>query len=480
MAYVKMKEIRKTLSKAIKYIINSDKTGQYHHVSSNFTRNVSEYMRNSELMLADVNNCVGGRVKNEILAYHVIQSFDPGETTPEQCHRIGEEFARRITNNEYKYIVATHLDRDHLHNHIIISSANEITHHKMRVSPNREHGTLKQWRQLSNEITAAENLSVITPRAYPKHSEDLAGIYTLAKGTSAKDLMRRRVELALQESEDYIQFTKTLREKYAVSVSMRGKRLVFQSLDTGFKIRDTKLGQAFDQSNLMARLRHEQVKEITFNKTMIASANKDSISVWIPKTQRKEIISIPTTCVMTDGNTYRAFLTANQDQIIMDEKRTYKRFCKPEDLYQNFAPPTIDMAALTTYATEANIGISDAQQRFYNYQAMQIDKLKDSAALLNALSEMDDDSTLKDEIDRLARSIEQERAEFQAELIAAGEEHANIDTSPRIKLREQRLNELGIKLKALQDFRKGKYRDQDPERGADEITTATRKHRRTR
>lgn len=452
MTYVKVKEIHATLGKALKYIANPDKTDQGSLVSSNFQRDASDHRKAEKAMLHDVDSCVGGRVENSVLAYHVIQSFAPGETTPEQCHRLGEELARRISGDEHKYVVATHLDRDHLHNHIIICSANECTRRKMRVIPKRKNGTLKQWRQISDELSRAENLTVIEPSKHPTYVEGMEGLYTIVKGTSAKDTMRRRIELALSESDEWEAFTRILHDKYAVSTSVRGHHLTFTAEDTGFKVRDVKLGQAFDQSSLMARLRHAPVREITFNKRMIAHRDGASVHVWLPKTHRSEQLSIPTEYIITDGTTYRAFLTANQEQIITDQNGAYRRSALPDELYAHFAPPTIAMSAIADAEMRPSIGISEAQQRYYRSQAIRIDRLRDDVRLLNAMADMHADGTSHDAmIEDLSARIEHERAEFQAELIACadGVNAPDMDPQTRLKARELRIRELGRQLDVL-------------------------------
>lgn len=452
MTYVKVKEIHATLGKALKYIANPAKTDQGSLVSSNFQRDASDHRKAEKAMLHDVDSCVGGRVENSVLAYHVIQSFAPGETTPEQCHRLGEELARRISGDEHKYVVATHLDRDHLHNHIIICSANECTRRKMRVIPKRKNGTLKQWRQISDGLSRAENLTVIEPSKHPTYVEGMEGLYTIVKGTSAKDTMRRRIELALSESDEWEAFTRILHDKYAVSTSVRGHHLTFTAADTGFKVRDVKLGQAFDQSSLMARLRHAPVREITFNKRMIAHRDGASVHVWLPKTHRSEQLSIPAEYIITDGTTYRAFLTANQEQIITDQDGAYRRSALPDELYAHFAPPTIAMSAIADAEMRPSIGISEAQQRYYRSQAIRIDRLRDDVRLLNAMADMHADGTSHDAmIEDLSARIEHERAEFQAELIACadGVNVPDMDQQTRLKARELRIRELGRQLDVL-------------------------------
>ena len=72
-----------------------------------------------------------GRVrgKDDVIAYHVRQSFKPGEITPEEANRLGVEFAKRFTRGKHAFIVCTHIDKAHIHNHIICA------HIRGRVNP---------------------------------------------------------------------------------------------------------------------------------------------------------------------------------------------------------------------------------------------------------------------------------------------------------------------------------------------------------
>lgn len=130
MAVVKIGQVKATLGKAIAYITNPEKTQHGELVSSNFTHTPSDIRLSEKMMVDDLQTTSGGTV----LANHVIQSFDPTDPlTPEQAHTIGQEFVEKLTGGEYKYIIATHVDRDHIHNHILICAANETTHKKIRI-----------------------------------------------------------------------------------------------------------------------------------------------------------------------------------------------------------------------------------------------------------------------------------------------------------------------------------------------------------
>ncbi len=113
MATSKLKVIKKTLRKAIDYIANPEKTKDgtliYSHGCS-----VETADREMELTARQ------GTGRGDRIAYHLIQSFAPGDDiTPEKALELGIEFARRVTGGKYEFVVSTHIDKDHIHNHII-------------------------------------------------------------------------------------------------------------------------------------------------------------------------------------------------------------------------------------------------------------------------------------------------------------------------------------------------------------------------
>jgi type IV secretory pathway VirD2 relaxase len=94
-------------------------------------------------------------------AYHLIQAFAPGEVGFEEAHRIGKELADKLLEGKYSYIVTTHIDKGHVHNHIIFCVADNIEH-------NKYHDCKQSYyhiRKLSDELCKEHNLSVIIPGA---------------------------------------------------------------------------------------------------------------------------------------------------------------------------------------------------------------------------------------------------------------------------------------------------------------------------
>ena len=123
MAYTKIHAIKATVDKAIDYICNPEKTDEKMFVSS--------YACSPETAAYDfkytLDHC---RENSPNKAYHLIQAFAPGEVSFEEAHRIGKELADKLLEGKYSYVVTTHIDKGHVHNHIIFCSADNIEHNK--------------------------------------------------------------------------------------------------------------------------------------------------------------------------------------------------------------------------------------------------------------------------------------------------------------------------------------------------------------
>ena len=123
MAYTKIHAIKATVDKAIDYICNPEKTDEKMFVSS--------YACSPETAAYDfkytLDHC---RENSPNKAYHLIQAFAPGEVGFEEAHRIGKELADKLLEGKYSYVVTTHIDKEHVHNHIIFCAADNIEHNK--------------------------------------------------------------------------------------------------------------------------------------------------------------------------------------------------------------------------------------------------------------------------------------------------------------------------------------------------------------
>ena len=123
MAYTKIHAIKATVDKAIDYICNPEKTDEKMFVSS--------YACSPETAAYDLKYTLDHCRENiPNKAYHLIQAFAPGEVGFEEAHRIGKELADKLLEGKYSYIVTTHIDKGHVHNHIIFCAADNIEYNK--------------------------------------------------------------------------------------------------------------------------------------------------------------------------------------------------------------------------------------------------------------------------------------------------------------------------------------------------------------
>lgn len=175
MAITKIIAIRDRLDKRVNYVVNSEKTSL--NASVLYAVNPE---KTEQSFFTAVLNCSSPehafremtetkkrwRKTGGVLGYHFIQSFAPGEVTPEQAHEIGMEFARRMFGERYEVVIGTHLDKAHLHNHIVINSVSFVDGQKYHSSPESYYNDV---RGTSDELCRENDLSVITPQGKGKH-----------------------------------------------------------------------------------------------------------------------------------------------------------------------------------------------------------------------------------------------------------------------------------------------------------------------
>ena len=125
MAVTKIHPIKSTLKKALDYIENPDKTEDKMLVSS-FGCSYETADIEFEMLLAQAIQ------KGNNLAHHLIQSFAPGEATPEQAHEIGKQLADEVLQGKYSYVLTTHIDKGHVHNHLIFCAVDIFSAEKRR------------------------------------------------------------------------------------------------------------------------------------------------------------------------------------------------------------------------------------------------------------------------------------------------------------------------------------------------------------
>ena len=205
MAYTRIHAIKSTVAKAVAYICNPDKTEEQLLVDT-FGCGVETARHDFGYALSRT------KQSDKNLAYHLIQSFSKGEVSHEEAHRIGIELADRLLEGRYSYVVATHTDKGHPHNHIIFCAADNIGHKKYNACKKSYY----HIRQLSDELCMEHNLSIIIPsgRKGKKYAEWKAE----QEGISWKKRLQSDIDECVKASESYEDFLRLIRQKgYAVS-----------------------------------------------------------------------------------------------------------------------------------------------------------------------------------------------------------------------------------------------------------------------
>ena len=152
----KGKTARQCIGERLDYIMNPKKTDDGILVS---TYACSPETAADEFMLfrQEYQQNTGRTQENAVIGYHVRQAFKPEEITPEEANEIGKELASRMTDNQFAYVVATHIDKHHIHNHIIICSTDLEGQHKYRDVKQ----SAKDLAQISDSLCREHGLSVI-------------------------------------------------------------------------------------------------------------------------------------------------------------------------------------------------------------------------------------------------------------------------------------------------------------------------------
>ena len=182
MAVTKIKPIKSTLKKALDYIQNPDKTDGKMLVSS-----FGCSPETADIEFAFTIAQALDRGNN--LAHHLIQSFEPGEVDYQKAHEIGKQLADAVTKGQYEYVLTTHIDKGHIHNHIIFCAVNFVDHHKYNSNKRSYYGI----RNMSDRLCRENGLSVVVPQKGGK-GKSYAEYLAEKTGTSWKGKLKIAVD----------------------------------------------------------------------------------------------------------------------------------------------------------------------------------------------------------------------------------------------------------------------------------------------
>ena len=231
------------MSKAIAYILNPEKTDEKLLVSSygcasetaarefEWTRRIAEQK---------------GMNPVRIIARHVIQSFEIGEVTPELAHEIGKQFADEILGGKYEYVLTTHIDKDHVHNHLIFNAVDFVDYHAYK-SYKRIYYDM---REVSDRLCKENGLSVIPPSQNKGMSYKE---YTEAKrGTSWKQKLKQTIDRLVITAKDYDDFLRLMQEAgYEIKP---GKYISFRAEGQDRFTRSKTIGENYTEERIKERI----------------------------------------------------------------------------------------------------------------------------------------------------------------------------------------------------------------------------------
>ena len=187
MAVTKIKPVKSTLSKALDYIENPDKTDGKMLISS--------FGCSYETADIEFGYTLSQALdKGSNLAFHLIQSFAPGEVDYEKAHEIGKQLADAVTKGQHEYVVTTHIDKGHIHNHIIFCAMNFVDHHKYNSNKRSYYGI----RNMSDKLCRENGLSVVVPGKGSK-GKSYAEYQAEKTGTSWKGKLKTTVDALIPQ-----------------------------------------------------------------------------------------------------------------------------------------------------------------------------------------------------------------------------------------------------------------------------------------
>lgn len=231
------------MSKAIAYILNPEKTDEKLLVSSygcasetaarefEWTRKIAEQK---------------GMNPVRIIARHVIQSFEIGEVTPELAHEIGKQFADEILGGKYEYVLTTHIDKDHVHNHLIFNAVDFVDYHAYK-SYKRIYYDM---REVSDRLCKENGLSVIPPSqnkgmGYKEYTE-------AKRGTSWKQKLKQTIDQLVITAKDYDDFLRLMQEAgYEIKT---GKYISFRAEGQERFTRSKTIGENYTEERIKERI----------------------------------------------------------------------------------------------------------------------------------------------------------------------------------------------------------------------------------
>ena len=271
MAIIKAFAVRKQLKKTVNYITDSEKTDSdlankidyaLNHAKTTVAAAASEqFLYESVINLPDVKTAYARMQATKeyfgkmggVLGYHIIQSFKPGEITADQCHELGRKLAGEMFGAGFEIVIGTHLNKEHLHNHIVANSVSFIDGKKLRFNKQ----SYRELQEISDQLCRKYGLSVIESKAHGKSYKEW--LNEKEGKPTIRVQIRADIDLAIKESFNYGTFINNL-EKHGYLIKDSPSR-TYTAVKPPFGarfIRLNSLGEDYTKERIIERLSRQK------------------------------------------------------------------------------------------------------------------------------------------------------------------------------------------------------------------------------
>ncbi|HEL1259040.1 relaxase/mobilization nuclease domain-containing protein [Streptococcus equi] len=287
MAVTKIHPIKTTLKKAIDYICNGDKTNDEIYVTTHLCSRENAH-KEFELTKKQFNS------RTKTLAHHLIQSFVPEEVSFEEAHQVGIELCEKILGDKYEYVLATHIDKDHIHNHIIFNSI-DVDEGKIYHS---YYGSYMNIRNQSDRLCKERNLSVIDQETEKEINEikrrKFVNWYDWnedKKGSSYKSRLQFDIDRTIKQSINWQDFLSKM-ESYGYEIK-QGKHIAFRSKNQQRFTRTKTIGVNYTEERIKDRIlnKDKEPGDIIYIRNNDKAKSSKGYEHWVTKHNLKTAAS---------------------------------------------------------------------------------------------------------------------------------------------------------------------------------------------
>lgn len=306
MAYVKRIPIKTNLRNSIKYILNPEKTDENILISvNNCSLNLDLTYKLMERTKEEYNKT------DKVQGYHFIQSFNEEENiTPDIAHEVGKKWADKFLK-DYEYVLATHKDKKHIHNHIVINSVSYKDGRKYL----KNDKELESIRNLSDRVCKEYGLSIIKVNK-KNRNKSYKEWKSSKKGISWKDKIKIDINETIKKSKDYENFIYLMKEKNYELKYGDIKYNTFRHPDMGRNIRGKTLGEDYTEEKIKNRIKeYNQNKIIYLNKyRKKEDLQFDEEKFYKKSFSNREIIKGDIDLSIQEANSYEKFLESMKNK----------------------------------------------------------------------------------------------------------------------------------------------------------------------